>query len=76
MRAATRVKIREKRMQKVNGKPYLGTRIALPVLVFQPPNDVCEENSYPYAGKSGIRVMRREKAICAFFAQMSLFLRK
>ena len=76
MRAATRVKILEKRMQKVNGKPYLRTRIALPVVVFQPPNDVCEENSYPYAGKSGNRVVRREKAIYAFFPQMSFFLMK
>ena len=45
MRTATRMKIVEKRMQKVNGKPYLRTRIAFPVVDFQPPNDVCEENS-------------------------------
>ena len=63
-------------MKKVIGKPYLRTRIAFRGVVFRQPNDVFEENSYPYAGKSGIRVMRREKAMCALFAQMSLFLRK
>ena len=63
-------------MQKVNGKPYLRTQVAFRVVVLRQPNDVFEQNSYPYAGKSGIRVMRREKAICAFFEQMSLFLRK
>ena len=60
-------------MKKVNGKPYLRTRIAFRGVVFRQPNDVFEENSYPYAGKSGIRVMRREKAKSEFFPQMSLF---
>ena len=61
MRAEMHMKKIEERMKKVNGKPYLRTRIALPVVVFQPPNDVCEENSYPYAGKSGIREKKKEK---------------
>ena len=49
-------------MKTVNGKPYLRTQIAFRGVVFRQPNDVFEENSYPYVGKSGIRVMRREKA--------------
>ena len=61
-------------MKKVNGKPYLRTRIAFRGVVFRQPNDVFEENSYPYAGKSGIRVKTEKQS--AFFAQMSLFLRK
>ena len=60
-------------MKKVNGKPYLRTRIAFRGVVFRQPNDVFEENSYPYAGKSGIREQKKKSV---FFAQMALFLSK
>ena len=56
-------------MKKVNGKPYLRTQIAFRGVVFRQPNDVFVENSYPYAGKSGIR----DKKKGVLFAQMSLF---
>ena len=46
-------------MKKVNGKPYLRTRIAFRGVVFRQPNDVFEESSYPYAGKSGIREKKK-----------------
>ena len=52
-------------MKKVNGKPYLRTRIAFRGVVFRQPNDVLEENSNPYAGKSGIREKKKEKK-CVF----------
>ena len=48
-------------MKKVNGKPYLRTRIAFRGVVFRQPNDVLEENSNPYAGKSGIREKYEKK---------------
>ena len=48
-------------MKKVNGKPYLRTRIAFRGVVFRQPNDVFEENSNPYAGKSGIRENNEKK---------------
>ena len=53
----------------MNGKPYLRTQIAFRGVVFRQPNDVFVENSYPYAGKSGIR----DKKKGVLFAQMSLF---
>ena len=53
----------KERMKKVNGKPYLRTRIAFRGVVFRQPNDVFEENSYPYAGKSGIREKKKK---CVF----------
>ena len=53
-------------MKKVNGKPYLRTRIAFRGVVFRQPNDVFEENSNPYAGKSGIREKYEKKKKCVF----------
>ena len=42
-------------MKKRNGKPYLRTQIAFRGVLFRQRNDVFVENSYPYAGKTGIR---------------------
>ena len=48
-------------MKKCNGKPYLRTQIAFRGVVFRQRNDVFVENSYPYAGKTGIREKQEKK---------------
>ena len=53
-------------MKTLNGKPYLRTQIAFRGVVFRQPNDVFVENSYPYAGKTGIREKQGKKKKCVF----------